>query len=501
MTSTANRPARPAISIVVALAFFFSLWLLDFPKPMFDDLFYTGAALNMVEGGDFSNPLLARQGFPGHYFFVYPPLHSYVLFGWLKIFGVSAGSMTGFAMLMIVVTTLATIVVLRRHEAGIWLELAVPLGAAFALLELGLRPDTLGVALTMAGFAVADWRPKAGVPLACGLLLMFLGASAAPRVTLFAIALAVCVGYQAWRQCPIPREKLKMLALVICAALLTGLVFLCLIRFQLGPFMNTFRFHSTRFAKTGATMFSGFVSFATFELRTYNWPLVLIPIGLAIFLYRKAKNSLSTAGICTLATFLLAAVAGLLWLGGTWWPILAMLFLGGAALKMVSAHWRTSLTTVILTALLVANRRDFIGVAGVLGGKISADLGDERTAALAIHPSPEHALLIDCCVARYLYDYRLPEGALDLEFGAPFPGWLPGCTPLPPEKGPEFQEGDVYLACSPIVSHLVSFTYLQRDIPKWSPFGISRLALDKYPRHIYLIPAESCKGARAKPLT
>jgi hypothetical protein len=38
------------ISIVAALAFFLSLWLLDFPKPGYDDLFYSGAALNMTGG-------------------------------------------------------------------------------------------------------------------------------------------------------------------------------------------------------------------------------------------------------------------------------------------------------------------------------------------------------------------------------------------------------------------------------------------------------------------
>jgi len=37
------------------------LWMLDFPKPMVDDLFNISAALNMVGGGAFSNPLLERQ--------------------------------------------------------------------------------------------------------------------------------------------------------------------------------------------------------------------------------------------------------------------------------------------------------------------------------------------------------------------------------------------------------------------------------------------------------
>lgn len=500
MTASANRLRPPAIPIVVALAFFFSLWLLDFPKPTFDDLFYTGAALNMAKGGDFSNPLVARQGFPSHYFFVYPPLHSYVLFGWLKIFGVNPGSMTGFGMLMIAVTALATITILRRHEAGIWLELAVPLGTAFGLLELGLRPDALGIALTVSGFALADWKPKARVPLACGFLFMFLGASAAPRVTFFALALAACAGYRSWREAAAPKDKWAISALVISAGLLASFVFLCLIHFRLLEFLATFRFHATRFAETRNTSFHRLMSFGIHHLRILNWPLLLIPLGLAIFLWRKPKNSLSMAGICAMAVFPLAAAAGLLGLGALWWPVLAMLFLGGAALKLVSTQGRTGLITLIVVVLLVANRKDFVAAAGILSGKISADFGEERTAALAIHPSAEHSLLIDSWVARYLYNYQLPEGVLDLEFGAPFPGGLPGCTPLLSKESTDFQPGDVYLASPQIVSILVNFTYLERPIPKWSPFGISRLAVEKYPRHVFLIPVESCKGIREKPL-
>jgi hypothetical protein len=494
-----RRNRAPLASIAVTLAFFFSLWLLDFPKPMLDDLFYTGAAMNMAKGGDFSNPLLARQGFPSHYFFVYPPLHSYVLFGWLKIFGINSRSMTGFAMLMIAITSVSTIIVLRRYKAGIWLELAVPLGAAFALLEVGLRPDTLGMALTMAGFALADWKPKPGIALACGFLLMFLGGSAAPRVAFFSMALAACAGYQVWRQAAEREEKRRMIAFALSAGLLTGFVFLWLIHFQLGEFLTSFKFHTTRYTLTKVTKGRLLVTFALEHLRILHWPLVLIPLGLLAFLLGKPKENLSMAGIFTILGIPVAVMTGLIGWGATWWLVLAMLFLGGAALKMISIRWRTALTTAIIMVLLVVNRRDFAAVGGILSRQISSDLGEEATAALAIHPSAGHGLLIDCWVARYLYDYRLPEGSVDLVFGAPFPGWLPGCTPLPPGTA-EFRAGDVFLAGPLITSHLVQCTYLERDILKWSPFGISRLAIDRYPRHVYLIPAECCRGPRKKPL-
>ena len=65
-------------ALLWALVFFGFLWVLDFPKPMVDDLFYTRAGVNLAGKADPCNPLLARQEFPSHYFFVYPPLHSFV---------------------------------------------------------------------------------------------------------------------------------------------------------------------------------------------------------------------------------------------------------------------------------------------------------------------------------------------------------------------------------------------------------------------------------------
>src|SRR5260370_29230652 len=73
MTPGSGLAGRLPLSIAGALVFFCGLWLLDFPKPMVDDLFYTGAALNLAGGGDFFNAMLVRQGFPSHFFFLFSP--------------------------------------------------------------------------------------------------------------------------------------------------------------------------------------------------------------------------------------------------------------------------------------------------------------------------------------------------------------------------------------------------------------------------------------------
>ena len=177
---------------------FISLWLMDFPKPMVDDLFYTGAGINLAQGGDLSNPLLARQEFPSHFFFVYPPLHSYLLAGWLKIFGINALSMTAFVSLMYFITAAATIAILWRHKAPLWLEWLAPLGVSASLLTVGLRSEPLSIALTMAGFAIFECGRKRPVSLLLAFLLMVMGASAAPRMALFSGALILLAANRLW---------------------------------------------------------------------------------------------------------------------------------------------------------------------------------------------------------------------------------------------------------------------------------------------------------------
>src|SRR5881409_235869 len=109
-------PKNPWLLLTWTAAYCLMLWLLDFPKPMVDDLAYCGAACNLAQGGDYSNPWLLRYHLPGHLFLVYPPLHSFALAGWLKLFGISARSMTAFPVTMCFVTASSTAALLWRKS-------------------------------------------------------------------------------------------------------------------------------------------------------------------------------------------------------------------------------------------------------------------------------------------------------------------------------------------------------------------------------------------------
>src|SRR5665213_1074302 len=96
---TGKRKLFP-LPLVFAMFIFGALLFLDFPKPGLDDLFFVGTSLNLAQGGDYSNPLLERQQFSSHFYFVHTPTYSFALAGWLKIFGVSTFSLLGFQLLM-----------------------------------------------------------------------------------------------------------------------------------------------------------------------------------------------------------------------------------------------------------------------------------------------------------------------------------------------------------------------------------------------------------------
>ena len=184
--SMADWKNRMPWSLLAAAVFFGFLWRLDFPKPGYDDLFYNRAAMNLAGGGDYSNPLLERQAYPAAAtFFEYPPLHllrarrlvenlwrQLCLTNRLRRFLAGyAGDLRGDDDFNLAQT---------RSSAGL-AGMAGSTGVAFGFLAVALPPETLGVALTLTGFAVAERGQGSSGRQLAGFSLMFLKTSRARR--------------------------------------------------------------------------------------------------------------------------------------------------------------------------------------------------------------------------------------------------------------------------------------------------------------------------------
>lgn len=476
-----------APSMLGALALFLVFWVSDFPKPSYDDLFYLGAGLNLAQRADLSNPLLARQEFPSHFFFVYPPIHAYAMAGWLKIFGISARSVTAFPIAMCLVTALATIALLRRYGAPCWLEWLVPFGVAIALLPSGLRTEPLAIALIMAGFAVLEYAQGRAPCLFLGFFLLFLGALAAPRIAPLAAALGGFSCYQIWKESRAAgRTRWDFWLIAFASLALVGLIFLVMIHFRVGEFLATFHYHASGRVREGKVeMLSHFIK----TQRITVWPIWAIFFGLILMTVRKPMTPLGIIGLLAAGAFLVEGVVADLVPHTLWYMIFGFFALAASFLKTGPPLASRLLSCALVLALFLANLKAIVDVVGIQTGRISADLGPERDKALALHPSAQHPLLVDYSIARYLYGYRLPPGSLDLGFSNPFPASFVSSGPLRP--------GDIYLL------HLSTLRGLERDtnIPHppeefWNPLRLSLLEFDRYPCRVYIVTAEECNGLR-----
>jgi hypothetical protein len=488
--NTAHHRAPFGLSTLFAAMVFFAMWRLDFPKPMPDDLFYSGAGLHLAAGGDLSNPLLARQEFPSHYFFVYPPMYSYVLAGWLKIAGTSANSVTGLAILFYFIIASSMIAILRQFGAPTWLEWLATPGVATALAPVGLRTEPLAIALTMAGFAlfvICRRRPWSIFP---SFLLMFLGASTAPRTGFFAVALIAVASLEAWRDCGGQRGKILAFTSQFVVALgACGLVFLAQINFHLAEFWRTFHLHSELVGGRRLNLIFGFLLNSSEYFTFTQLPILGLLAGLLVFAWPSEKSPLVRSALAIPAVLPLAALAGALGPGTVWYVVMATLLLMAALLHIrPGAAWRLGLTAIAI--FLFANTENLLRACGLASGQIRLDPGPQATAAASLRPTPEHPLLLDSSVARYLFGYRLPEGCLDIQYGARFPGH---------HAIGNLRPGDLFVIGPDNVEVLAAATHLDVSVEKWVPFAVQSERLTRFPRRVYIIPEESCAGLRPPP--
>ena len=408
------------LATLFSLVLFAILWRLDFPKPYMDDLFYCGGSLNLAQGGGLSNPMIAGQGFHNS-FFVYPPLEFYALAGWLKVFGISAASMTGYAILMYFLIAVVTIALLRHYRAPRWLEWIAPVCVCAAFMRTGgLRPEPLSIALMMIGFAIIECGGRSKGIVFLSFLLLFMGGSTAPRMvpfclTFFGLALLrLRSGTGAGQS-----NGWNYFWLAGAAGLASGTLFLLLIHFRLSEFLETFRMHSTR--NTGVPFSLYLASLLYHVMSQLMWPLLALPILLLIAFRREPWDRLKTIAVSVLIVFVLAGCLKILWPCSIWYAIFASLLLAGSGFASLSRLPAIALGTIFLLALLIANGQTLLNIYGMLSGHLRNDPGDQRPAALALRPTPEHRVIVDVNQARYLFDYHIPPGVLSFEYAATFP--------------------------------------------------------------------------------
>ena len=483
-----NRERSAALPIFGAFVVFFVFWLLGWPAPAMDDLFYNGAAINMAGGGDFSNPLLARQGFPSHYFFVYPPIHPHAVYAWLSVFGIGTNSLLAFQDLMFFMISAATILIIRRQTSPGILAWLVPWGVAAVFLKFGLRPEAFAVAVTMSGYALLLHCRKAGPLLWLAFFVMFVGTITTPRTSFFGAVLALLGAWQWLKRGPNSKSTwLRFSSLPITAGIAAVLVFFACIHFRLGEFYQTFHLHSTRMNPSAMVLVAR-------ELRQFGvmrWIAIAV-LALVILIAGIIRRASDANGVAyfLFATFLAAIITGVFGPGTTWYLVFAVFLLAAVLFPKISRAWTVVLAALIAVVMIGANGSQFTQEFGILTGKIDMSPPENRAAILALQSTPDHTVILDSVTARYVYDYKLPPGVLDFGFAAPFPAFFPLDVKLRP--------GDIFVIGPGKVSVLNEEIHASYPVENWAPFDIKSRSFNKHPTQAFIIPAADCVKLQAE---
>jgi hypothetical protein len=485
-------PLSIPASVFGAGVLFACLWMLGFPTPFVDDLALVGAALNMAAGGDFSNPLMTRQGFPSHYFFIQLPTHSYVLTGWLKIFGISTASLTAFQMTMYFLTAAATIAILRRHSAPRWLEWLTGPAVIACLAPCGLRMEPLAIALTMAGFAIIECGVRNRFAVALAFFLMFMGGSAALRTIFLPTAFVLLSIWRLARTGATFGRGLR-LALISAAFTLaiTVVLFLWMIDFRLNEFLTTIRFHTIKRVELDVSKWAVFLALLEHAPKFMGWPLLFLPfVVMCLNCLRRPRRFTELDGIttCLLIPFVLLALTGTITVYALWFPVFALLTGVASMLQPLSSGRKRVLLAVLALLLLVANKWTVITAFGVASGKIKHDTGPLTAQALAMRSEPTHKVALDSWIARYVFGYQIPPEFAAFEFCYPIGGSFVESS---------LAKGDIYLVSPMGVRQLEDGTNLRMpDPPMWAPLGVRRWAIPGHPCRVSVIRAEDCNGPK-----
>ena len=409
-----HRGGRSAaiIAISVSAIWWFGLFVTGFPRPHFDDIFFVGTAQNLAAGHGLANPYIARwtAQFGTQSFFGQPPFHSYLLAGWIELFGSGTNPLRAFNIACCFATNLLLIALCRRANLG-WLNaLAVGLLVSTALLRTGLRPDAAGMLATCA--AAYGWSGTSRISWFIGCVC----GAAAPCIHPFTAAFVVPLGiwFLANRAAgqPVPAKQAGVLGgMALLATFCVFGIFLAAIEGRIGEFMQVFRQHAGLREVAGGRQWSVLFEKLTFGREPWlRWPTVGVFVLTGALAYRMPTARARVLSV--VSVFGLFIVCGTL-LYTNYVPSLLYLFaLVGAAFMAATlpGRHRVAIGAIWVVALGLMSFPG--GYWALFGRQFSIDAAPLR-ARLSAYETEGRRLLIDEYAARYVYDWRLPAGAQD----------------------------------------------------------------------------------------
>ncbi len=478
------------ITVTIPIVVFWTiLFFLGYPLPSKDDIFFTGAAINLAKGGEFTNPYIESWNnvLSSGKFYFQPPFHSYTLAGWLKIAGISTNSLLFFQYLCYILFSLASALIFRAYNFprvtafGITILFAIWHCNPNPYHSTGFRQDALGMAF-----------------LALGLLLMtkdiwwtyFLSFCLLESAVLTApinIAYGFSFGLAILAINFIDRRKFKINYLhyflkigitFISATALIFVIFLLCINFELNTFISDFLLHASWRRTSTMQAIPVFVNL----ISNYYGIILYVPSYILFFLmcilvfHKRLFIAINlkilfiglTLGML-LNIFLYTSAIGFNFFF-CWVGIIAIVFMINWPSKIKIAVY-----LVIITLFLSSQ---IINTLSLIGREyVSESQYQEIREYVLANPNRKYA--IDEVAARFVFDYKLPKNSTSWTFMQ-----APG-SPLMTAK--DKQKNVTWIVAKSWLGQ--SFPeLLTTDYPKVEFMGRKFNSLPKKPFEIIVIP-------------
>jgi hypothetical protein len=395
------------------------LFIIGYPLPHVDDLFFSGAGVSIAKGEGLKNPWLKPwlAHFGTDKFYAQTTFHAYLMGWWLKIFGISAKAILSFQCLANFASTCLLVSLLKR--AGFTAAMSAGALAYFVLFTFscGLRPEILGI-LCIFG-AIRLWLEKETWKWFLGCFL----AACAPLFTPFHFSIIVPLGL-AWLRFKsinkISSRDIYLKTLAACTGVLFAYAFLVVsVNFQIVEFLQTIKLVAASKIPQGTgkvkvlwdQLCLGYEPI--FKMPSYLFPYYVFAIRL-IQKKSKSYHDNLVPSFMVLMGFTVLAFLSYTQQVTKYLPILSLLvgglmvakWLPSTTRRFVQAAWFFVLGLALIPALLHEV------LMGIQIQNNSAET-QEKVGIIKQIEKDGKTLFLDEHAIRYFYDFRPPAHTLD----------------------------------------------------------------------------------------
>ncbi len=415
------------ITVAIPIITFWTvLFLFGYPLPYGDDLYFTGAAINLANGGEFTNPFLEGWNavFKSGKFYYQPPFYSFTLAAWLKLAGISTTSLLFFQYLCYNIFCLYFALLLRFYTfPRITAFCATVLFAAWhcnpnPYYSTGFRQDALGMAYLALGLWLLTkdnwWRYFLG--------FSFVGSAVftSPITLAYAIPFGVAIPainfiYRQKEKVNIHKYFLTRGLVILVASVLVFTLFLLCINFDLQGFWSDFYFHAS-FKR--ASYIEAIPQFLKLIGRAYgiilNVPSYVIFVVLFIVTFRKhllisKHQKILIVGLTIGIILNIFLYAAAIWFAFffCWVGIVLMISLLG---KQTKIRFYASVLAILLYLISQS-----LNIVSLIGREYVPESEYQKVREIVID-NPNRKFAIDEVAARFVFDYKLPKNTISWNF-------------------------------------------------------------------------------------